>query len=149
VSELFRILFPLFIGLVVFLAVMRGVMALLRRKMLEQIRRRFAGQTVIRQSIGANFFGLTSKGLGQIRGNGALVLTPDELYFVLFAPRRELIIPLADVTSVSTPRSHLGKTIGMKLLRIDFRASGGEDAVAWALRDLDEWTAEIKRYLSE
>lgn len=145
-NEFLKILLPLFLGLFVLLAVLRGVTALMQRRLGERIRNKLAGQTLIRQSIGANFFGLTSKGLGQIRGNGALVLTPDQLYFTMFMPRREVTIPLGDIVSVSTPRTHLGKTMGMRLLRVDFRASDGEDAVAWAVRDLDDWTADIEKY---
>jgi hypothetical protein len=146
VSEAISILLPLFLGLIVFLVVMRGVFALVRRKLYEGVRRKFAGQTIIRESIGANFLGQKSKGLGQIRGNGALVLTPTELYFIMFAPRREMSISLDAVTSVSTPRSHLGKTCVAKLLRVDFRSDDGDDAVAWAVRDLDSWTSDIERY---
>jgi hypothetical protein len=146
-SELLTILLPLLIGLIVFLAVMRGVMSLMRRKLGKQIRAKLAGRTIIRESIGANFFGLSSKGLAQVRGNGALVLTPDQLYFAMFVPRRELTIPLADIVSVSTPRSHLGKTVGMKLLRVDFRVPAGQDSVAWAVRDLDDWKADIERHM--
>jgi hypothetical protein len=146
VDELLSIVLPLLAGLVVFLAVMRGIMALVRRKLYQQVRQKFAGQTIVRMSIGANFFGQTSKGLGQIRGNGALVLTPNQLYFALFAPRRELTIQLGDVVSLFTPRVHLGKTVGAKLLRVDYRADGGEDAAAWAVRDLEEWVSDIERY---
>ena len=145
-DELLRIVLPLFAGLIVFVAVMRGIMALVRRRLYQRIRRKFAGHTIIRMSIGANFLGQISKGLGQIRGNGALVLTPDQLYFGLFAPRRELTIELGDVVSLSTPRVHLGKTVGAKLLRVDFYTDGGQDAAAWAVRDLEEWIADIERY---
>jgi hypothetical protein len=146
VDELLSIVLPLLAGLIVFVAVMRGIMSLVRRRLFQQIRRKFSGQTIIRMSIGANFFGQTSRGLGQIRGNGALVLTPNQLHFALFAPRRELTIELGDVVSLSTPRVHLGKTMGAKLLRVDFRADGGEDAAAWAVRDLEEWVSDIERY---
>lgn len=145
-NEAIHILLPLFLGLVVFLAVMRGIFALVRRKLREDVRKRFAGQTIVRESFGANFFGQQSRGPGQIRGNGALVLTPTELYFLMFAPRRETSIPLEAVISVSTPRSHLGKTCVAKLLRIDYRANDGDDAVAWAVHDLDGWTSDIERY---
>jgi hypothetical protein len=145
-SEPFRILIPLFAGLVVFLLVMRGVFALVRRKLMEEVKAKFVGKTIIRQSIGANFFGRTSKGIGQIRGNGALVLTPDELYFIMFAPRRELSIPLRDIVSVSTPRSHLGKTPGFRLLKVDFKSENGKDAAAWALKEVDDWTSDIERW---
>jgi hypothetical protein len=136
----------LFLGLIAVMAVIGGVIAFVRRKFYEEIRQKFVGRTIVRQSIGANFFGRTSKGMGQIRGNGALVLTPEQLYFVLFLPRTEITIPLESITKVSTPRSHLGKTIVSRLLRVDYRSAGGEDAIAWAVSDVDEWVSAIKRY---
>lgn len=145
-SEFVKIVLPLFLGLVALLVFFRWVMAAVRHRMDEHVRRRFAGRSVVRRSIGANFFGQLSRGMGQVRGNGALVLTPEELYFVLAVPRRELTIPLSAVTSVSTPRSHLGKTVGMRLLRVDFEGDQGEDAAAWALNGVDEWKAAIDRY---
>ncbi len=145
-SESLKILLPLFAGLLVFLAVIRLALGYFKKRFQEEIRRKFVGKHVVRESIGVNFFGQSSRGLGQIRGNGALVLTPDELYFVMFAPRKQLTIPLVTVTSVSTPRSHLGKTVGMRLLRVDFRSSSGEDAAAWALRGVDEWTSDLRRF---
>jgi hypothetical protein len=144
--EFFEILLPLLAGLLVMLAVARLSVGHLKGRVPERIKRKFAGKQVVRESVGANFFGQSSRGLGQIRGNGVLVLTPVELYFVMFVPRKELAIPLSDVTSVSTPRTHLGKTVGMRLLRVDFRSPSGEDAAAWAVRDVDEWSSAVRRY---
>ena len=107
-SEYLKILLPFFAGSIVLLVVIRVVASRLKRRALDEIRRKFAGRTIVRQSVGANYFGRSSAGLGQVRGNGVLVLTADELYFLMFAPHRELTIPLNTVTSVSTPRSHLG-----------------------------------------
>jgi hypothetical protein len=146
VSEYLKILLPFFAGSIVLLVVIRVVASRLKRRALDEIRRKFAGRTIVRQSVGANYFGRSSAGLGQVRGNGVLVLTADELYFLMFAPHRELTIPLNTVTSVSTPRSHLGKTAGVRLLRVDFRAGTGEDTAAWAVRGVDEWLADLRRY---
>ncbi|MEX2619395.1 MAG: hypothetical protein WD250_04170 [Egibacteraceae bacterium] len=85
-------------------------------------------------------FGQTSKGVTQVRGNGTLVLTDDRLVFLMWMPRRELVIPLAAVEAVDTTRSHLGKTMGRDLLRVCWRdPRGGEDAIAWLLDDLGGW----------
>jgi hypothetical protein len=146
VSEPLRVLVPLFAGLVVLLLVMRGVFVLVRRRLMEDVKTRFAGKMILRECIGANFFGQTSKGMRQIRGNGALILAPDELYFAMFVPRKSLSISLRDIVSVSTPRSHLGKTAGVRLLKVDFNSGGGEDAAAWAVRDLDDWKSDVERW---
>jgi hypothetical protein len=148
-SESINILLPLFAGLIVFLVVVRSAVGYVKRRALQEVRRKYAGRSIIRQSVGANFFGRSSGGLGQIRGNGVLLLTADELYFLMFAPRKELSVPLDSVTSVTTPRSHLGKSVGMRLLRVDFRSETGEDAAAWALRDVDGWTAALRRSQSQ
>jgi len=88
--------------------------------------------------------GLQSRGRGQVRGNGRLVLTPEELCFRQWIPQRETTIPLAAVTSVGTERSWLGKWVGSKLLCVRWRTSdGGEDAMAWQVRDLDGWLAAL------
>ncbi len=86
----------------------------------------------------ANNFGLTSKGALQMRGNGGLVLTRDALTFLPLVGSNELHIPLADIKQVSTVRSHLGKSVGRKLLKIDFR----DDSVAFFVPDVPAW---IKR----
>ena len=144
-GESLKIVLPVFAGLLVVMAVVRFAIVWLRRRTCEHIRRKFAGKLIVRESIGANFFGRLSLGMGQIRGNGVLVLTPDELYFMMFVPRREVTIPLDRITSVSMPRSHLRKTVGMKLLRVDFASESGEDAAAWAVRDPGQWVADLKR----
>jgi hypothetical protein len=43
---------------------------------------------------GANFFGQESAGVGQVRGNGTLVLTSTALIFEMWVPQRVVEIPL-------------------------------------------------------
>ena len=88
--------------------------------------------------------GLRSAGRGQVRGTGTLVLTGDALRFRQWIPRRETLIPLAAVTDVGQERWWLGKTVGRPLLRVTWVPEGGaEDAMAWQVRDLDGWLAEL------
>ena len=88
--------------------------------------------------------GLESRGASQVRGNGRLTLTDDELRFRMFVPDRETRIPLADVTSVGSERTWLGKWVGRRLLRVRGRTpEGAEDAMAWEVRDLDGWIAAL------
>ena len=87
----------------------------------------------------AQGLGLESRGKGQVRGNGWLVLTEDELRFRQWVPNRETRIPLAAVTEVTTTRSWLGKSVGRKLLLVRW----SEDAMAWNVRDLDGWLAAL------
>jgi hypothetical protein len=88
----------------------------------------------------AQGLGLQSRGKGQLRGNGWLALTHDELRFRQWIPDRETRIPLAAITAVDTDRWWLGKSVGRKLLVVRWRTpEGGEDAMAWNVRDLDDW----------
>ena len=98
----------------------------------------------IRRSANARGLGLQSRGRGQVRGNGWLVLTPEELRFRQWVPQRETTIPLAAVTSVGTERTWLGKWVGSKLLCVRWRTShGSEDAMAWQVPDLEGWLAAL------
>jgi hypothetical protein len=93
----------------------------------------------------ARGLGLESRGKGQVRGNGWLVLADGELRFRQWVPVRETVIPLADVTKVETPRWWLGKSVGSRLLCVRWRTpEGGEDAMAWQVPDLDGWLAALK-----
>lgn len=88
----------------------------------------------------ANFFGVRSGGMKQVRGNGILILTRDRLYFRMLLPKRELTIPLDTIISVGKTRSFLGKTKGRDLLQVDFTGDSGEaDSAAWLVGDLQEW----------
>lgn len=92
----------------------------------------------------ANFFGVESRGAAQIRGNGYLAASPDEILFIMWLPRRELAIPLSRVTAVERATSHLGKTIGRELLRVRFTNDAGQpDSVAWFVRDLPMWESAL------
>ena len=92
----------------------------------------------------ANCFGVESAGVWQVRGNGCLAATDDEILFIMWLPRRELRISREWITAVERTRSHLGKTIGRELLRVRFtNRSGDPDAVAWHVKDLPAWEATL------
>ena len=98
----------------------------------------------ISRSANVTGLGLQSRGRGQVRGNGRLVLTPEELRFRQWVPQRETTIPLAAIISVGTERAWLGKWVGSKLLCVRWRSSdGSEDAMAWQVRDLKGWLAAL------
>jgi len=94
----------------------------------------------------ANCLGVASAGALQVRGNGCLLVTETEIVFVMWAPRKLTSIPRHSILAIDTVRSHLGKTKGRLLLKVHFRnRKGAEDSVAWLVRDLDTWTAELSR----
>jgi hypothetical protein len=92
----------------------------------------------------ANSFGVESCGIAQIRGNGCLALTADEVLFVMWVPRRELRISRERISAVERAGSHLGKTVGRPLLRVRFADEvGRDDSVAWLVHDLPAWEAAL------
>ncbi len=98
---------------------------------------------IVRSSTSANFIGLASKGSWQIRGNGALVLTPDRLWFRQLAGGG-LEIALTDITGVEITRSHAGKTLlTPSMVRVRFARGDEVDSVAWAVADADGWLRSI------
>ena len=102
------------------------------------------------RSANVSSLGLQSRGRGQVRGNGRLVLTPDELRFRQWIPQHETTIPIAAVTSVGTERTWLGKWVGSKLLCVRWRASdGSEDAMAWQVPDLEGWLAALNAHRNQ
>ena len=105
----------------------------------------FSTEQILRSETTVNFFGLQSRGRGQIRGNGVLVLTPDELWFSRFVPRNDISIPLSSISEVSLVEAHLGKRIlGQQLLYVAFQNEGQSDAIAWAVKDLQGWQVDIQ-----
>jgi hypothetical protein len=108
------------------------------------------GQVAFSDS-GALFFGLSSRGLSQIRGTGVLVLTDNELWFSRYLLREELLIPLSRVHEVRLVGSHLRKKIiGRELLFVRFAPDGenddsNEDSVAWLVAAPNTWKEEISR----
>jgi hypothetical protein len=107
-------------------------------------RRHLQGLELLLEEPGANSFGVESGGPWQVRGNGNLALTEDELLFAQWVPDRLLRIPRRSIIEVSQTNSHLGKRIGRPLLRVAWtRDDGEEDSIAFWVKDLDRWLAEL------
>lgn len=113
-----------------------------RRRVAEEVRSRL-GNVVAIDDI-ANCFGLESKGAFQVRGNGCLAASQDELLFVMWYPRREILIDRELITSVERTKWHLGKSVFRPLLLVRFADEMGQpDSVAWYVRDLPMWEAAL------
>jgi hypothetical protein len=107
-------------------------------------RKHLQGLELLLEAPGANSFGVESGGPWQVRGNGNLALTEDELLFAQWAPDRLLRIPRRSIVEASQVKSHLGKRIGRPLLRVAWtRDNGEEDSIAFWVKDLDRWLAEL------
>lgn len=97
----------------------------------------------------SNFFGQESLGLGKIRGNGVLLLTKEELYFGMWKPKKEVIIPVKSIIEITNPKSHMHRSVFKPLLKIIFKNETGEvDSVAWFVRHLDQWNNIINDLIS-
>lgn len=107
-------------------------------------RRHLQGLDLLLEEAGANSFGIESAGPWQIRGNGNLALTENELLFAQWVPDRLLRIPRRAIVEVSTTGSHLGKTIGRPLLEVTWTVEdGGHNSIALWVGDLDRWLTAL------
>lgn len=115
------------------------------RRAEQQLDAALAGRPVLLRDSMANFFGLASLGPVQLRGNGSLALTSDTLGFMrALSKKPPLLIPRSAIQKVESTRSHLGKAVGRPLLTVHFVNAAGEvDVVAWFVRDLDRWLAQL------
>ena len=115
-----------------------------RRRTAEEVRARLGESEILAIDESANCFGVESAGVTQVRGNGCLAVTGDELLFIMWVPRKEISIPRAWITGVERADSHLGKRIFRPLLRVRFTDDQARaDSVAWAVRDLAAWEAAL------
>ena len=126
--------------LVVFHLVGRRFRASLGRTVAERIE---PGK-IPRKDLWVEYFGRKRKGLVQLRGNGALVLTDSRLWFYQAVPGTETAIPLGSVMRVSTSMSHLSKTIFRPLLLVEFDCGEGPDSAAWAVSDTEGWMRDVE-----
>jgi len=123
----------------------------IRRGAAERIAHEIANPSeILLRETGANFFGLQSRGGRQVRGNGGLVLTHDQLRFFQLVPRREIAIPLERIEETSLVRSHCGKSVLWTLLRVTYRtgpaATKSVDSAAWYVRNPAEWKQAIDQH---
>lgn len=110
----------------------------------ERIQEHFPTEQVILSEPSANYFGLESRGSFQMRGNGLLALTEDELWFSRFVKREDISIPTKTIQEVRLVDSHLGKRIlGRKLIHVQFQTSEGVDSVAWLVKNPTSWQTAI------
>ena len=118
-------------------------LAILKRHLGRRVAAGVDRSSILGEDYQANFFGVESAGVLQMRGNGALVLTDTALEFFMAVPSRRFTIPLEEVTGVELVRSHLGKTVFRDLLKVSFRRGGAHDSMAWWVPDAAAWRDRI------
>lgn len=122
----------------------------LKRKRAEELFRNYHKDRIIYFSKEVNFFGQKSAGRTQIRGNGSLLLTPDEIHFLRWLPKKDIIIPLENVKNIERVNKFLGKKKKEELLKIDFdNYQGNFDSAAWYLDNMTAWEQVIKDNLDD
>ena len=105
----------------------------------------FKDKNIILSLNSANFFGQQSRKSTQVRGNGVLILTAEDLYFEMWCPKKILQIPISSVLKIEITKSFLHKSVFRKLLKVVFtNQEGEEDAAAWWVTSLDKWIEELE-----
>jgi len=125
------------------------MVAKLFKKRKEEIMKKFEGKKVIGAFGSANFFGVESKGVRQVRGNGVLVLTDEKLYFEMWVKPKTIIeIPIKSITKIDIVKSHLHKSKFRPLLKVNFTNGIGEhDSIAWMVNNLEEWRNALEKLI--
>ena len=125
------------------------MMRKLFKKRIEETLAKFSKDNLVHVEDAANFFGQESKGSKQIRGNGVLLLTEEELFFEMWTPRKTLRIPLLSIKKIETPKSFLHKSRFKPLLKVSYLNEMGEiDAAAWLVVDLERITKILEDLIS-
>ncbi len=110
----------------------------------KKILEKFKDKKILEMSAGANFFGQESSGMVQVRGNGALVLMEDSLYFKMWVPERDFSIPVKAMVTTEIVSSHLGKTKLQSLFKVVFTNQKGEkDSAAWLVANPHKWVEKV------
>jgi hypothetical protein len=138
------------IGVLVIVSASLGIVftliSRLARKRAAEVAAMFPPSDILHQDSNVSFFGQASAGVMQVRGNGVLVLTKNELYFKMWVTSKELRIPLRSITGMETPTWFLGKSRFTPLLQVNFQNDMGQsDSAAWQVRDLAAWKQRIEQ----
>jgi len=115
------------------------------QKRINEILDKVKDKNIILSLNSANFFGQQSRKSTQVRGNGVLILTAEDLYFEMWRPIKILQIPISSILKIEITKSFLHKSVFRKLLKVVFtNQKGEEDAAAWWVTSLDKWIKELK-----
>ena len=106
--------------------------------------KKFAGKKIRFMDKYALYVARQSDGYSHFRGIGYLVLTEDELYFERQLDRKIIIIPIGSIVKVERTKRLGGRSPGKMMLKVVFETQDGEqDAIAWKVKELEQWIKEI------
>ena len=121
--------------------------AFLKRKQDEvkaSFQRRFAGKKIQFMDKYALYVAKQSDKYSHFRGSGYLVLTEDELYFERQLDRKTIIIPIGSIVKAERTERLGGQSPGKMMLKVVFETQDVEqDAIAWKVKELEQWINEI------
>jgi len=121
------------------------VVARVARKAKERWLMENAGTEVVMSANGPNCAAFPGENF-KLRGNGLLVLTPDYLDFIMWAPEKSLRIPIKNILTADTVKSFAGRWGRLPMLHIVFMSeTGGMLETAWSMAGAKSWVEEIKK----
>ena len=132
-------------GTLIPLIIILGVVIWWLRRKKVAITRQWEGEGIVflRGPEGANFSGLESQGMGQIRGNGFIALTGEDLRVTRAVPAAEWRILHRQIKQATLEPSFLGKRRGRPVLVITYEADGQPDRLGVYVRDGQAWAEAI------
>lgn len=142
--EVLKILLPVVAGVLGIFLILKFISKAIKRNLLSEIKQRYSGTEILKVDLNANLFGFKSKGVKQIRGNGALILFKKEIRFIMAVPRKEFVIPVDKHFNADLTKSFLHKTIFKDLIKFEFVLNGKSDECAFAIVSPEIWLEEIK-----
>lgn len=127
------------------LAVVFGLLIWWLRRKKVAVTRQWEQEGVIfrRGPEAANFSGLESKGPAQVRGNGFIALTEQDLRVTRVLPPAEWHIPFPQIKTVTLEPSFLGKRRTSQVLVISFESDGQPDRLGVYVSDGPAWVEAI------
>lgn len=124
-------------------AISLGLAALIVRRGRTQADRALEPVGARERTTAATALGRTDPVDGNLTSTGTLVLTAGEVAFAQWRPMRLLRVARRDLVRVDTTREHLGKVMRSDVLRLTWREGDEEQQVAFFVRDLDPWLADL------
>ncbi|MCE5291099.1 MAG: hypothetical protein LLG14_17945 [Nocardiaceae bacterium] len=136
------------IGILVLLLVVTGLalrhfMADARKSSRYKLNALFREEDMLRHDVIAHCYGFESGNGEQYRGNGALVLTTDKIWYSKMATDEMLEIPMSSIRDVQIEMDFRGELGEGRLLIVTFERNGQNDRVAFFTEAPYEWRIAI------
>ena len=136
--------------LVVLYFVIKNNLNKLKSKRAEELFTNYHKDRIIYFSKEVDYLGRESTGKSKIVKNGSLLLTSDELHFVRWVPKQELIIPLENIKKIEEVNSFLGINKNKPLLKVEFDSQNGKtDSAAWSIDNMHVWKESLRNNLND